>query len=184
MSAPRFDIQAKMPEGATEEQIPEMLQALLAERFGLKVHKSSKDTNVYALTVAKTGLKMKPAEAPPEAGPDDAPGGMKFSGNPTDGKGMTVNAGRNGGATHMTMNPDTKDMHMEFSKMPMTGFVQMLSVMVDRPVVDATDLKGDYQVALDLPMASMMRMAAAAGSGPPPGESNRMWKLPTRHFDF
>jgi hypothetical protein len=30
----RFDIQAKMPAGATKAQVPEMLQALLAERFG------------------------------------------------------------------------------------------------------------------------------------------------------
>src|SRR5580692_10751750 len=29
----RFDILAKMPEGATKDQVPEMLQALLAERF-------------------------------------------------------------------------------------------------------------------------------------------------------
>src|SRR5438034_7733968 len=35
MSAQRFDISAKMPDGATKEQVPAMLQALLAERFKL-----------------------------------------------------------------------------------------------------------------------------------------------------
>lgn len=173
MSAPRFDIQAKIPEGATEEQIPEMLQALLAERFGLKVHKNGKEMSVYALTIAKTGLKMKPADAPVETQEDAAPG-IKMSGNIQDGKGITVNAGKEGGTTRMSMNPDTKEMHMEFSRLPITRLVQMLTAMVDRPVVDATELKGDYQVAVDLPMASMMRMAAMSGNGPPPGDSNKM----------
>ncbi len=35
MAPERFDVLAKMPEGATREQVPEMLQALLAERFKL-----------------------------------------------------------------------------------------------------------------------------------------------------
>src|ERR1700681_2549902 len=33
MKENRFDILAKMPEGATKEQVPQMLQALLADRF-------------------------------------------------------------------------------------------------------------------------------------------------------
>ncbi len=37
------DIHATLPEGASEDQIPEMLQTLLADRFGLKVHTESKD---------------------------------------------------------------------------------------------------------------------------------------------
>ena len=38
LKSERFDISAKMPEGATKEQVPAMLRALLAERFGLTVH--------------------------------------------------------------------------------------------------------------------------------------------------
>src|SRR5258708_6112364 len=34
-----FEIVAKMPEGATSDQIPAMLQALLVERFKLAAHK-------------------------------------------------------------------------------------------------------------------------------------------------
>jgi bla regulator protein blaR1 len=40
---------------------------LLAERFKLKVHRATQDGNVYALTVAKSGLKIKLA-ADPAAG--------------------------------------------------------------------------------------------------------------------
>src|SRR5215470_13888301 len=43
MTAQRFDIVAKLPEGATKEQIPQMLQALLAERFALAIHRDNKE---------------------------------------------------------------------------------------------------------------------------------------------
>ncbi len=56
-----FTIQAVMPDGATKEQYPEMMQALLAERFHLAAHKETSDQPAYALTVAKNGPKMKPA---------------------------------------------------------------------------------------------------------------------------
>src|ERR1017187_7864415 len=49
MSAQRFDILAKMPEGATKEQVPDMLQALLVERFKLTFHRDNKEHSVYAL---------------------------------------------------------------------------------------------------------------------------------------
>ena len=39
MTTERFNILAKMPEGATKDQVPRMLQALLAERFKLAIHK-------------------------------------------------------------------------------------------------------------------------------------------------
>jgi uncharacterized protein (TIGR03435 family) len=43
MREERFDIVAKLPDGASTDQVPEMLQALLAERFNLKVHRESKE---------------------------------------------------------------------------------------------------------------------------------------------
>src|SRR4051812_40630607 len=63
----RFDIIAKMPDRATKEQMPEMLQALLADRFRLKIHREMRENTVYALVVAKGGPKLK------EADPDPAP---------------------------------------------------------------------------------------------------------------
>ena len=168
MGAPRFDIQAKMPEGSTESQIPQMLQALLAERFGLKIHKDNKERSVYDLVVAKTGLKMKPADALP-ATPEEPTQGIKVSGNMQDGKGVTVKGGPEGGTTRVAPMPDGKGMHIELSRLPIDRLVELLSRMVDRPVVDMTGLKGDYQVALDLPMNAMMAMAGAMGAGPGPG---------------
>ena len=42
------------------ERVPEMMQRLLAERFGLKFHRESKEFPVYALVAAKAGIKLTP----------------------------------------------------------------------------------------------------------------------------
>jgi uncharacterized protein (TIGR03435 family) len=55
----RFDIQAKLPEGATKEQVPEMLQALLADRFQLKLKREQTEHSVFGLVAAKGGIKLK-----------------------------------------------------------------------------------------------------------------------------
>ena len=54
----KYDIIAKVPEGASREQIPLMLQALLLERFRMSVHWGSKDAAIYALAVGKSGPKL------------------------------------------------------------------------------------------------------------------------------
>ena len=60
MNDERYDIVAKLPEGSTPDQIPEMLQSLLAERFQLRIHRDTKEFGVYALVVAKDGMKLTP----------------------------------------------------------------------------------------------------------------------------
>ena len=69
MKTERFDILAKMPEGATKEQVPEMLQSLLAERFGLTFHKEMREQPVYAPVVAKGGPKLKESSTEEEPAP-------------------------------------------------------------------------------------------------------------------
>jgi uncharacterized protein (TIGR03435 family) len=63
MTSQKFDILTKMPEGVSEERIPEMLQTLLAERFRLSVHRESKERSVYALVVGRNGSKLKASTA-------------------------------------------------------------------------------------------------------------------------
>jgi uncharacterized protein (TIGR03435 family) len=53
-----YDVVAKLPPGADKKQVPEMLQALLAERFGLRVHWESVDQRVYLLTAGRSGVKL------------------------------------------------------------------------------------------------------------------------------
>lgn len=61
MADARFDVLAKLPKGASAESVPEMLRALLAERFHLKLRVESRDLPVYALVFGKGGSKLLPA---------------------------------------------------------------------------------------------------------------------------
>jgi uncharacterized protein (TIGR03435 family) len=55
----RYDVEAKMEQGGRPEEWPQMLQALLADRFKLSVHREQRLTTVYSLVVAKNGHKLK-----------------------------------------------------------------------------------------------------------------------------
>jgi uncharacterized protein (TIGR03435 family) len=169
LSAQRFDIMAKLPEGGTKEQVPQMLQALLAERFKLTIHRDKKERPVFALVVGKGGLKMKESEPDPAA-PEGAPAstGSSQVTLTTSARGSVVSDGQ-GGQTKMSMGADGKSMRMETSKMSMAQLSEALSRFVDRPVVDMTELKGNFQVALEISMAEMMGAARTAGMAVPNG---------------
>jgi uncharacterized protein (TIGR03435 family) len=62
LDADCFALVAKMPEGATRDQVPAMFQALLVERFHLAAHKESRPSPGYALMVDKNGPKFKEAD--------------------------------------------------------------------------------------------------------------------------
>jgi uncharacterized protein (TIGR03435 family) len=174
----RFNIIAKIPDGATEEQVPEMLQTLIAERFKLTYHKDNKEHTVYALVVAKGGHKMKESEpdpsapASPEPGAPKSPfaeqGPVKVSGDMQGGRGMVVSGGAGTGQTRMNMTPQGT-MRMETSKMSMAQLAEALTRFVDKPVVDSTELKGNFQVALELSMDDMRAAARSAGVNIPAG---------------
>lgn len=65
LATERFDIVAKAEGDPTPEQINQMLQSLLADRFGLVAHRETREMPVYALMLAradgKLGDKIKPA---------------------------------------------------------------------------------------------------------------------------
>jgi uncharacterized protein (TIGR03435 family) len=68
-SSARFDIDAKPAGATTHEQLMQMLQALLAERFKLAVHRETKELPVYALVVARGGPKFSRSTATTMATP-------------------------------------------------------------------------------------------------------------------
>ena len=64
----RFDIIAKAAEPSPEPRLAQMLQALLASRFEMSVHRVQRELPVYLLTTGKNGpklheIKYDPAEA-------------------------------------------------------------------------------------------------------------------------
>jgi uncharacterized protein (TIGR03435 family) len=168
MGSQRFDVVAKLPDGATKEQVPAMLQALLAERFQLAIHRESKDYVVYALVVGKSGSKLKEAPFEPADTADArAESGVRVAASRD---GMMVSGGK-GGPTRISMGPGGT-MHVEASRITLGDFAELLSRFTDRPVVDMTQLKGNYQMGLDLSMDDLRNAARSAGvamPGLPPG---------------
>lgn len=173
MGSERFDITGKVPAGASGDQVPEMLKSLLVDRFKLKAHMEKKDFPVYALVVAKGGLKMKES-APPD--PDaDVPG------EKPKGQAVNVTGGGGRGGVHIEYGHGSfftmADNKFIGRKLPMSSFVEVLARFEDKPVVDMTGLTGSYDFDLEFTqedyMAMLMRSAIAAGVNLPP-EALRM----------
>jgi len=177
LNAERFNITAKMPPGATRDQVPEMLQALLADRFKLTFHRSTTEQSVYALVVLKSGVKLK--ESPPDdnaAGASSGAPAAPLAPTPTDGGAQvrvgvssdtsgTINSASVNGNTKMV--PRENGMRLELTKMNATGMVELLGRFVDRAIVDDTNLKGRYDLTLDVGFEDMLALARGAGMAVP-----------------
>jgi uncharacterized protein (TIGR03435 family) len=59
-----YDVTAVMPADTPRATALLMMRQMLAERFGLKLHHEQKEFAIYALVVAKTGLKAKETDKP------------------------------------------------------------------------------------------------------------------------
>ncbi len=83
----RFDVaaQADITGNLTERQLQIMLRPLLAERFKLKLHSTSKEMPGYALTVARGGAKVKPA-----AGTEEHPDTFRMNNAGLSGQGISM----------------------------------------------------------------------------------------------
>ena len=143
-SALRFTVQAKLPEGATKDQAPEMLQALLAERFHLAVHREQKERAVFALVIGKGGSKLQ--ESVPDA--ESAAAGEMGKG-PTNQKVMQT--------------PGGNTIHVE-QDLTIVGLCDLATRFLDRPVVDMTELKGRYHMVVELSIDDMRTIASRNGS--------------------
>jgi uncharacterized protein (TIGR03435 family) len=143
----RFDIVAKIPQGATREQVNVMLRNLLMERFSLVARTETRDLTSYELVVAKGGVKMKEAEKAPAGGvPPNSPaavfGPPKLSIGPDGapalppGTPMWVGLGEGGNARIVARMQTT------------AALANILENRVSRPVVDKTGLMGTYDFNL------------------------------------
>ena len=147
-----FDISAKLPDGAKKEQVPEMLQTLLAERFKLAVHHEQKVIPVYLLTVAKDGPKLHDSTA--------------------DAAYSACNGGYHKVCRKMTMEALANDL-TRISQMNTAMPGSDLSWGIDRPVVDSTGLKGvyDFDMEYGISRGAAGRGGAGAAPAPPAGET-------------
>jgi bla regulator protein blaR1 len=132
-----YEIVAKAEGNPSNDQmIGPMLQALLEERFRLKVHRDEKEVPVYFLTVAKGGTKFQPAKTgscvtsdPNNPTPLFSPekplaricGGIRFDGRSFDMYSATI-----------------------------ASFASQLSQYFDRRLIDKTGLTGMFDIHMDL----------------------------------
>jgi uncharacterized protein (TIGR03435 family) len=159
LESARYDIVAKLPEGATEEQVPEMLQALLAERFQLQLHKERKEHGVLVLVPGKDGAKLKPAEvqaaAPGAAGPGGPPAPGR--GGPAMGRGMM----------RMMMSP--QGMVVTAPSTTLSNLAEILSRFTERPILDETGIQGEYAFEFTFQPESTRMMPGGLRGPVPPG---------------
>jgi uncharacterized protein (TIGR03435 family) len=139
----RFDISARAEGSPPSQQA--LIQALLKDRFGLAVHKETRESELFSLVVArndgKLGSKLVKSDfdcdaylATPRSPADLARTGLRcaYRSNPGDFTGYAVQ---------------------------MSQLAQVLSFFVGRPVSDKTGLSGRFDVVLQW----MPDNAAAAG---------------------
>jgi uncharacterized protein (TIGR03435 family) len=160
-----YDIEAKIPSGSTPDQLPLMLQTLLAERFGLVAHWEERALPIFELTVAKGGPKLKAPEQPaPSAARSVDPG---HASNPPavvrDADGWPVLPPGRPGIGVWTQ-PGSPLQHIAARMKTMADLVAAMDRwrVVDRPVVDRTGLTGTYDFAFSF-------MPAAVAMSPDPG---------------
>lgn len=145
----RFDVIAKVPAGATKAESRIMLQHLLADRFKLVLHRSTKESSLYALLVAKGGPKLKESATESDAEPAHEPGHVR------------------GGMT-MMIAPGGR-MRMVAAGTTIAKLVDALAMQLDRPIVDMTGLTGTYDITLEFaPDPAIMQAKMAAMGMPPP----------------
>jgi uncharacterized protein (TIGR03435 family) len=177
----RFDIVAKMPEGATKDDVPELLKSLLADRFAMKYHMETKEHSVFALSLAKTGSKLVEAKTAEElaeedrAKPADKGENVINAGDAQvrvkqDGKGgmSATTKGTENGTVKTTMTPEGL-IHVEIQSMTIEQLCGQLGALLARPIVDQTGLKGKYSLVLEFRREDLMALAAAMGQAPAAG---------------
>jgi uncharacterized protein (TIGR03435 family) len=168
MVTDRFDIEARLPDGAAKDDVPEMLKALLKERFNLTTHNEPQDQPVLALAVGKSGAKLKESTDKPVALDESEPlkpgetkmdtpdGPIRLMKN-EDGS-TTYEMGARGTFT-LKFDGESSSMHMGASSITMKGYAVMLNALgagQGRQIVDMTGLTGHYQAEADFSMMDLM----------------------------
>lgn len=74
ISSDGYDINAKGPNADSDDWYRPMLQALLTDRFKLRLHRETRLAAVYELQIAPRGLKVKPADPSGDSGTDNGRG--------------------------------------------------------------------------------------------------------------
>jgi uncharacterized protein (TIGR03435 family) len=120
----RYNVEATADKNANAEQQRLMVQALLEDRFQLKLHRESRESLAYALVPAKSGIKLQASKAceEPKSDTQDSKGcgNITMSQQRVDGTGISMEA-----------------------------FATALSQTVQQPVIDHTGFTGKFDVHVE-----------------------------------
>jgi uncharacterized protein (TIGR03435 family) len=160
----RYDITAKM-EGDPPPVIPgtgadHMMLAtrtLLADRFKLKIHKETRELDIYALKMAKPGGKPGPKLTPARGGcsPDEL---AARRGAPPPGA---------GGPPPVVCGIQQGPGRIRFGNYPLELFARSIAGRVGRAVVDRTGLPGNWEFELEF-QPEVQPGQLPPGTAPPP----------------
>jgi uncharacterized protein (TIGR03435 family) len=179
LDSERFDIIAKAPEGSRPDQTMLMLRGLLAERFKLKLHGETRETQIYALLLARNDGRLGPklskstddcekilaerraAAAAREGGPGPIP--------------LTPPGPNEKPVCTISMRPTPVPngpplLTFMGGGQPMQTLVSQISSFLNRRVVDRTGLTGSYDFELQFSMQVQMPLITQApgAAGAPP----------------
>jgi uncharacterized protein (TIGR03435 family) len=141
ISTAKYDIAAKIPAGATKEQVRTMLQNLLAERFHAEVHHETRALQGFELVAGRGGAKLR--ESAPSGTPADLDKEPRVdsSGYPElSGPGLLVMEGVRGTAVVSFLTARAQ---------PVSALTERLSKEFRLPILDKTGLAGTYDFKLE-----------------------------------
>jgi bla regulator protein BlaR1 len=175
-----YDIEAKA-EGTPSAQTMQgpMLQALLEDRFKLKIRRDSREVPIYALTVAKSGFKLQPLKEgscapydplkPPQLG-GQTPAEIRAAADAT-----CANAGTIG-----LRKAPTGPVTVNFHGMNLNDFSKALDRAMDRSIINKTGIIGMFDIHMEfapdeavpafMPGGRLLGYAGPATPPPPQGD--------------
>lgn len=159
-----YSLTATLPPGSTNKDIPQMLQNLLTERFGLKFHAVDKEVQGFELTIGDRGFKLTPSTAevestPPNPSPNSSPNpGAPFKPPRRDRDGNPIITGQ--GSWGASLDYELGVERTSFHQCTMKQLADMLSMDYGNrsvPVIDKTEIKGffDFHLVLPAPPATV-----------------------------
>ena len=153
MCSSDLELNATLPAGTGIKDIPEMMQGMLVERFGLKFHRDKKDFQVYVLERGKKPLALKPSPVD-EAAIDRSSVNIAGTGSS---QGVAVSLGN--GASYTFANGKFEGKRLDIPTM-----VDTLAMYMNLPVVNQSNIDGYYDVSFEITQEDYRAMLIRAGS--------------------
>ncbi len=140
----RYTITAKLPPGASKDDVRAMWRNLLTERFGVVLHHESRETAVEELVIAKGGAKLTAADSnDPDAEPIDPPQSSAPAQYDKNGIPKLSGPGKS-----ILMGTDRRA-YVVFRAQPIYSLARLLEWNLQKPVVDKTGLVGRFDYAIE-----------------------------------